>query len=99
PAFAWRRSLRPVLLGGAAFAWLACAFFVSLPLFGPLMVVACLGYLTPGEWRRLQALAARLPGVGALVGRLSPAPLGAVLAGPKGRAGGRVPSITGGPGG
>jgi hypothetical protein len=85
PAFAWRRSLRPVLLGGALVAWLACAFiFPSLPLFGPLMVVACLGYLSPAEWRRLQALAARLPGVRRLAERLAPAPLGTVLAGPKG---------------
>jgi sulfite exporter TauE/SafE len=96
PAFAWRRSLRPVLLGGAALAWVACACLVPLPLFGPLMMVACLGYLSPAEWRRLQALAARLPGVGALVGRLSPAPWGAVLPGPKGGAVAKAASVTGG---
>jgi hypothetical protein len=97
PAFAWRRSLRPVLLGGAALAWLACALFVPLPLFGPLMVVACLGYLTPAEWRRVQALAAYLPGVRVLVGQPAPAPLGAVLAGPKSGAVAKVSSISTGP--
>jgi len=81
PAFAWRRSLRPVLLGGAVVAWLACAFLMPLPLFGPLMVVACLAYLTPAEWRRLQALAARLPVVGQLTARLPAPQLG--LSGPK----------------
>jgi hypothetical protein len=84
PAFAWRQKLRLILLGGAAVAWLACAFFVPLPLFGPIMVVACLGYLTPAEWRRLQTLAAGLPGVKGLVARLSSAPPAAGLAGPKG---------------
>jgi hypothetical protein len=84
PAFAWRRSLRVVLLGGAALAWLACTFWVSLPLFGPLMVVACLGYLSPAEWRRIQDLLTRLPGLRQLLGRLSRAPEGSALAGPKG---------------
>jgi hypothetical protein len=84
PAFAWRQTWRPILLGGAAVAWLACVFFVPLPLFGPIMVVACLGYLTPMEWRRLQTLAARVPGARRLVARLAAAPSAAALAGPKG---------------
>src|SRR5262249_23544115 len=87
PAFAWRRGAwRAVLLGGAALAWLACPFWVSLPLLGPLLTVACLAYLTPGEWRRLLDFLTRLPGVRSLVNRLSRAPQGAVLAGPKGGA-------------
>jgi hypothetical protein len=85
PAFAWRQSLRPILLGGAAAALLACAFFVPLPLFGPVMVVACLGYLSAAEWRWLEAFATRLPGVRRLLARLSSAPSAAGLAGLKGR--------------
>ncbi len=81
PAFAWRRSLRLVLLGGAAVAWLACATVLPLPLFGPLMVVSCLAYLTPAEWRRCQELIERLPLVGQLTARLAQPSLG--LAGPK----------------
>ena len=53
PGFAWRRgSWRVVSLGGAGLAWLACTFWVPLPLFGPLIFVACLGYLSPDEWHR-----------------------------------------------
>jgi hypothetical protein len=92
PAFAWRRSVRPILLGGAAVAWLACAFFVPLPLFGPLMVVACLGYLSPEEWRRVESLAARLPGMRWVQSRLSPAPAG--LAGPKGGSASRASVVS-----
>jgi hypothetical protein len=94
PAFAWRRSLRAVLLGGAALAWLACAFLVPLPLFGPLMVVACLGYLSPVEWRRVQSLGAALPVVRPLVARLAPAVQGAGLSGPKGPAVARVAGVS-----
>jgi hypothetical protein len=62
PAFAWRPGWRPALFAGAAFAFLAGLLFLSLPLFGPLMVVLCLGYLTPAEWRSLHAFVrARLP--------------------------------------
>lgn len=84
PAFAWRKGLgRVVLLGGALAAWLVCTFWVPLPLFGPLMVIACLGYLTPGEWRRGLGLAARLPGVRAVLSRLPGSPAVPALAGPK----------------
>lgn len=84
PAFAWRKGLwRVVSLGGALVAWLACTFWVSLPLFGPLMVVACLGYLAPEEWRRGLGLVARLPGVRAVLRRLPGAPATLALAGPK----------------
>jgi hypothetical protein len=85
PAFAWRRGWRAVLLGGALAAWLACAL-LPLPLFGPLVMVICLGYLTPTEWRRLQSLLGRLRGDASRRGRLSDraAPAGAkVVAGGK----------------
>lgn len=84
PAFAWRRSLRAVLLGGAALIGLACVFLVRLPLLGPIFVVACLGYLSPEEWRRLQGLVVRLPGVRQLLSRVARAPAGAAPAGSKG---------------
>ncbi len=84
PAFAWRRGgWRVVSLGGAVLAWLACALWVPLPLFGPLIVVACLGYLSPAEWHSWLGLVARLPGVRALLSRLPGAPEGSVRAGPK----------------
>src|SRR5262249_26971505 len=84
PAFAWRRGAWRVLsLGGAALAWLICTFWVPLPLFGPLLMVACLGYLSPAEWRRLLDLVTRLPGVRRLASRLPGAPAGSVLPGPK----------------
>jgi hypothetical protein len=95
PAFAWRRGVgRVVLLGGAALAWLACALWVPLPLIGPIMVVACLGYLSPPEWRRLLDFTARLPGVRALLSRLSRAPEGVGLAGPKGGAVHRTSAVS-----
>jgi hypothetical protein len=91
PAFAWRKGVwRVVSLGGALFAWLACAFWVPLPLFGPLLVVACLAYLTPAEWRRWQGRAARLPGVPAVLRRLSGAQAEPALAGPKGGLAARI---------
>src|SRR5262249_34039686 len=55
PASARQRGGRPVLPGGALVTWVACAL-LPLPLFGPLIVVICLGYLTPDEWRRLLSL-------------------------------------------
>ncbi len=63
PAFAWRRRWRPLLLGGAALAWLSDALFFGLPLLGPVMVIGCLSYLDSDEWRRLAAVGGRLPGV------------------------------------
>ena len=65
PAFAWRPRWRPLLLGGAALAWLADAFYFGLPLLGPIMVIGCLSYLSPGEWRGLAALLGRLAGAAA----------------------------------
>ncbi len=95
PAFAWRRGVgRVVLLGGAALAWLAFVFFVPLPLFGPIFVVACLGYLSAPQWRQLLDFVARLPGVRSLLGRLARAPEGVVAVGPKGGAAARVSAVS-----
>jgi hypothetical protein len=68
PAFAWRPRWRPILLGGALLAWLACILIARLPVFGPIMVVACLSYLTASEWRWAGGLFARLPGLHRLFG-------------------------------
>lgn len=51
PLFAWRPRGRPLLLGGALAGWVGAAFLCSLPLVGPALVVGCLSYLTPTEWR------------------------------------------------
>jgi hypothetical protein len=60
PAFAWRRGWwRAVLLGGALVCWLWSAFVLWIPVFGPLVLVFCLAYVTPAEWRRVLALVAR----------------------------------------
>ncbi|HVS37506.1 MAG TPA: hypothetical protein VMS17_18225 [Gemmataceae bacterium] len=74
PAFAWRRRWRPLLLGGAALAWLTDACFFGLPLLGPIMVMGCLSYLVPEEWRRLATLLGRLPGLRRLQHREAAAP-------------------------
>lgn len=60
PLFAWRRRWRPVLLGGALAGWLGSAFVYRLPLFGPVLAIACLSYLTPAEWLAVTGWAARL---------------------------------------
>jgi hypothetical protein len=53
PVFAWKRSCRPLLLGGAAVAFVVNVFVLHWPLMGPIVAIACLSYLTPAEWRRL----------------------------------------------
>jgi hypothetical protein len=53
PLFAFRRRWRPVLLTGAAVAWLGMIFIYNEPIVGPVYVVACLSYLSPQEWRWL----------------------------------------------
>lgn len=60
PLFAWRPRWRVVLLGGALAGWLGTAFLYELPLFGPVLMIAALSYLTPAEW---QALLGRVPGL------------------------------------
>jgi hypothetical protein len=53
PFFAWRRGWRVLLLGGAAVGWLGTLLLLGLPLFGPVLFLACCSYLTPEEWRSL----------------------------------------------
>jgi hypothetical protein len=53
PFFAWRKAWRPVLLVGGALAWLGCHFIYQQPLFGPLLMFACLSYLDADAWRWL----------------------------------------------
>jgi hypothetical protein len=93
PAFAWRRHWRPVLLGGALVAWVAGAF-LPLPLFGPLVAVICLSYLTPEEWRRLASLLGRLPGASPLRQRLAGGTMGPATAGAKGLGGGKASAVS-----
>ncbi|HMF15707.1 MAG TPA: hypothetical protein VKE98_00805 [Gemmataceae bacterium] len=50
PIFAWRKSWRWVLLGGAAIHWLVFFFIFRLPLFGPIYFLGALSYLTAAEW-------------------------------------------------
>jgi hypothetical protein len=56
PAFAWRRRWRILLLGGGVVGWLGCIFVYGVPLFGPVYLIGCLSYLTPGEWHGLARL-------------------------------------------
>jgi hypothetical protein len=51
PVFAWRRRCQPILLGGAIVGWIGLVALYRLPLFGPILVLGCLSYLTPAEWR------------------------------------------------
>jgi hypothetical protein len=64
PLFAWKRSWRAVLLAGAACGWVGSAWVYRDPVFGPLLFVVCLSYLTPEEWHRVRGwrgwLAAKL---------------------------------------
>lgn len=72
PLFAWRAQWfwRGVLLIGGVLGWLGCLLVFGWPLYGPIVLLACLSYLTPAEWR---GLLARLPR-GAAPQRKEPAP-------------------------
>jgi hypothetical protein len=59
PLFAFSRRFRPILLGGAAVAWLGSAFLYIEPTFGPMYALGCLAYLTPEEWRWITERIAR----------------------------------------
>ncbi len=74
PLFAWRRSLRFILLGGGVLSWIAYSFFLPLPLIGPIFMIGCLGFLTPAEWLSVLHLLGRLPGIQQLRDRLARAP-------------------------
>jgi predicted Zn finger-like uncharacterized protein len=64
PLFAWRTGWwRVLFLGGAVVGCLSMAFVYQLPVFGPALVVFCLAYLTPAEWRRVTGWLAELPGL------------------------------------
>jgi hypothetical protein len=60
PLFAWRRGWRLVLLGGAFLGWFGLAVFAGLPLFGPILVIGSLSYLTAAEWQRWFGFLGRL---------------------------------------
>jgi hypothetical protein len=70
PTFAWRARWRLLILGGAVLAWAADAFLLRLPLFGPIMTIGCLSYLSPTEWRRLGRFLGNMPGLRRLLGRV-----------------------------
>jgi hypothetical protein len=54
PLFAWRNRLRPVLLIGALLGWAGSVFLYREPLFGPVLCIGCLSYLTAAEWQALR---------------------------------------------
>src|SRR5262249_22815324 len=49
PLFAWRPRWRVVLLVGAVVGWAGSVFLYREPLFGPVLLIASLAYLTPSE--------------------------------------------------
>ncbi len=54
PMFAWRKGLcRIALLGGAMAGWIGSASVHGAPLYGPVLFVASLCFVSPGEWQRL----------------------------------------------
>lgn len=53
PVFAWQPHWRWLLLGGAGLGWLGCVWLYGLPLFGAVLFLGCLSYLTPLQWRRI----------------------------------------------
>jgi hypothetical protein len=73
PLYAWRRRMRPVLLGGALIGWLGTAFIYRLPLIGPATLIGCLAFVTADEWRRLFGWLAQQPGLHWLARLVPPA--------------------------
>ena len=53
PVFAFRRRFRPLLLVGAASAFLGAVFMFSELTFGPAYAIFCLSYLSADEWQWL----------------------------------------------
>lgn len=68
PLFAWRPGWRLVLVGGAALGWLVTGLVYHVPVFGPAYFVACLSFVTAGEWQRLLGRLSHLPGLHSLAG-------------------------------
>jgi len=60
PLFAWRQRWRSILLGGALLGWAGSVFLFKQPVFGPVLVVGCLAYLSPAEWQRLNGSVRRV---------------------------------------
>jgi len=63
PLFAWKRSCRLVLVGGGVLGWVGSLWIYRQPLFGPVLLIACLSYLTPQEWHRVLTWRGRLAGL------------------------------------
>jgi hypothetical protein len=60
PLIAWRPRWRFVLLLGAVAGWVGSVVIYRQPLFGPVLMIVSLSYLTPEEWRKLASLRSRL---------------------------------------
>src|SRR5262249_13605369 len=69
PLFAWRPRWRVLLLAGAALGWAGSVFLYHEPVFGPVLFLASLTYLTQAEW---QGAIDRLARVGSLLSRRRP---------------------------
>jgi hypothetical protein len=53
PLFAWRRYWRKILFAGAVVGWLGSSFLYELPLFGAIIFIGCLSYLSASEWQHV----------------------------------------------
>jgi hypothetical protein len=83
PLFAWRPRWRPVLLGGAILGWLGTSLVYQLPLFGPVLLIACLSFVTPAEWLWVRDRLLGLTRLTGLVREPQPAPAETVQVGSK----------------
>jgi hypothetical protein len=72
PLFAWSRTWRPLLVGGAIIGWVGSLYLYKLPLFGPVYLIASLSFVTADEWRGLGRALASLCRM--LFGGRKPAP-------------------------
>ena len=59
PFFAFRRRWRPLLLVGAASAFLGSIFLFGEPTFGPAFALFCLSYMSADEWQWVTDLLVR----------------------------------------
>jgi hypothetical protein len=60
PMFAWQPRLRVVLIGGGLIGWLGAVYVLAQPLIGPALLVSCLSFLTPTEWRAAATVLGRI---------------------------------------